>query len=361
MSSEEDKSSKTEQPTQKKLDDARRRGQVAKSQEVNHWFMIMAFGLLIGFFGPSVATDIKQAMEPFVAKPHAIPAHPANLGAMIVEMIVDIFWALFIPMLITVFAGLFANFIQIGPLLTAEQLKPKLEKVSLIKGAQRLFSMKSLVEFAKGIAKLSIVTLAVVLVMYPYRDELTNMAGISLPEMLEILRWMAVKVIVAVLSVLLVIAVADFAFQQYKHNEEMMMSKKEVKDEQKQTEGDPQVKQKMKQLRQEKSRKRMMAEVPDATAVVTNPTHFAVALKYVQAEMAAPRVVAKGQDLIAYRIREVARENDVPIVENPPLARALYETVELDQEIPPEHYKAVAQVIGYVMRLRGGRQGRAAG
>jgi flagellar biosynthetic protein FlhB len=361
VSSEEDKSSKTEQPTQKKLDDARRRGQVAKSQEVNHWFMIAAFGLLIGFFGPSAASDIKQAMEPFVAKPHAIPADPGNLGAMIVETIVEIFWALFIPMLITVFAGLFANFIQIGPLLTAEQLKPKLEKISLIKGTQRLFSMKSLVEFAKGIAKLSIVTLAVVLVMYPYRDELTNLAGISLPEMLEILRWMAVKVIVAVLSVLLVIAVADFAFQQFKHNEEMMMSKKEVKDEQKQTEGDPQVKQKMKQLRQEKSRKRMMAEVPDATAVVTNPTHFAVALKYIQAEMAAPKVVAKGQDLVAYRIREVARENDVPIVENPPLARVLYDTVELDQEIPPEHYKAVAQVIGYVMRQRGGQQGRAAG
>lgn len=360
MSSEEDKSSKTEQPTQKKLDDARRKGQVAKSQEVNHFFIIIAFGLLIGFFSPAVATDIKNALEPFVAKPHDIPAAADGMGDLIYETVIEILWALSLPMIITVFLGLFANFVQIGPLLSAEQLKPKPEKISLIKGAQRLFSLKSLVEFAKGIAKLSVVTLVVLLVMYPYRDELTNLAGITFPEMLEILRWMAIKVILAVLSVLIIIAVADFAFQKYKHNEEMMMSKKEVKDEQKQTEGDPQVKQKMKQLRQEKSRKRMMAEVPDATAVVSNPTHFAVALKYVQAEMDAPRVVAKGQDLIAYRIKEVARENDIPIVENPPLARALYDTVELDQEIPPEHYKAVAQVISYVMRLRGGQQ-RAAG
>jgi flagellar biosynthetic protein FlhB len=356
VSSDEDKSSKTEQPTQKKLDDARKKGQVAKSQEVNHFFIIMSFGLLIGFFGPGVARDIKQAMEPFVAKPHQIPAAPDQMGDLIYETVIDILWALSMPMLITVFLGLFANFVQIGPLLSAEQLKPKPEKVSLIKGAQRLFSLKSIVEFAKGIAKLSIVTLCVVLVMYPYRDELTNLAGISMPAMMEMLKWMAVKVIVAVLSVLIVIAVLDFAFQKFKHNEEMMMSKKEVKDEQKQTEGDPQVKQKMKQLRQEKSRKRMMAEVPDATAVVSNPTHFAVALKYVQAEMNAPRVVAKGQDLIAYRIKEVARENDIPVVENPPLARALYDTVELDQEIPPEHYKAVAQVISYVMRLRGGQR-----
>lgn len=360
MSSDEDKSSKTEQPTQKKLDDAKKKGQVAKSQEVNHFFILMAFGLLLGFFGPAVATDIKNAVVPFVAKPHQIPAAPDGMGDLIYEAVIDVLWALSLPMILTMFFGLLANFIQIGPLLSAEQLKPKPEKISLIKGAQRLFSLKSLVEFAKGIAKLSIVTLAVVLVMYPYRDELTNLAGISMPQMMEMLQWMAVKVIVAVLSVLIIIAVLDFAFQKFKHTEDMMMSKKEVKDEQKQTEGDPQVKQKMKQLRQEKSRKRMMAEVPDATAVVANPTHFAVALKYVQAEMNAPRVVAKGQDLIAYRIKEVARENDIPIVENPPLARALYDTVELDQEIPPEHYKAVAQVISYVMRLRGGHQ-RAAG
>lgn len=361
MSSEEDKSQKTEDPTQKKLDESRRKGQVAKSQEVNHWFMIASFGLLIGFFGPGVVQDIMEAIKPFILKPHAISDSPGGVGDVIQEMVIAVMWALALPLLIGMFAAIFSNFIQIGPLLSAEQLKPKPEKVSLIKGAKRLFSLKSLVEFAKGIAKLTIVTVAVVLVMYPYRDELTQLAGITMPNLLEMLRWMAVKIIVAVLSVLIVIAVLDFSFQKYKHHEEMMMSKKEVKDEQKQSEGDPQVKQKLRQLRQEKSRKRMMSDVPDASAVVTNPTHFAVALKYVQNEMAAPRVVAKGADLIAYRIKEVARENDVPIVENPPLARALHDTVELDQEVPPEHYKAVAQVISYVMRLRGNNAGRRAG
>ena len=358
MSSDEDKSSKTEDPTQKKLDESRRKGQVAKSQEVNHWFMIMSLGMLIGFFSPRVAGTIMDALKPYIAKPHALVAHPAGIGDLMTETIIEILGALALPMSITVFAALLSNFIQIGPLLTAEQLKPKLEKISLIKGLQRLFSMKSLVEFAKGIAKLSIVTFAVVIVVYPYRAELTDLTGIAMPQLLEMLRWMAVKVVVAVLAIMFIIAVMDFAFQQYKHKEDMMMSKKEVKDENKQSEGDPHIKQKMKQLRQEKSKKRMMAEVPDATTVVTNPTHFAVALKYIQSDMAAPRVIAKGADLVAYRIRETARDNDVPIVENPPLARALYDTVELDQEVPPEHYKAVAQVISYVMRLRGGSQGR---
>lgn len=360
MSSEEDKSSKTEEPTQKKLDEARKKGQVAKSQEVNHWFMIVAFALLIGLFGPAVAEGVMEAIKPFLMMPHDMASDFGALSDMLTEAIIAIAFALALPLGIAVAAGMFANFVQIGPLMSAEQLKPKMEKISLIKGFQRLFSVKSLVEFAKGIAKLSIVTLAVVIVVYPYRAELTNAAGMGMSELLELLRWMAVKIIVAVLAVMLVIAVLDFSFQKYKHHQDMMMSKQEVKDEHKQSEGDPQVKQKLRQLRQEKSRRRMISQVPDATAVVTNPTHFAVALKYVQGEMAAPRVVAKGVDLVAYRIREVARENDVPVIENPPLARALYDTVDLDQEVPPEHYRAVAQVISYVMRLRDGRPSRRA-
>jgi flagellar biosynthetic protein FlhB len=360
VSSEEDKSSKTEEPTQKKLDEARKKGQVAKSQEVNHWFMIVAFALLIGLFGPAVAEGVMEAIKPFLMMPHDMASDFGALSDMLTEAIIAIAFALALPLGIAVAAGMFANFVQIGPLMSAEQLKPKMEKISLIKGFQRLFSVKSLVEFAKGIAKLSIVTLAVVIVVYPYRAELTNAAGMGMSELLELLRWMAVKIIVAVLAVMLVIAVLDFSFQKYKHHQDMMMSKQEVKDEHKQSEGDPQVKQKLRQLRQEKSRRRMISQVPDATAVVTNPTHFAVALKYVQGEMAAPRVVAKGVDLVAYRIREVARENDVPVIENPPLARALYDTVDLDQEVPPEHYRAVAQVISYVMRLRDGRPSRRA-
>jgi flagellar biosynthetic protein FlhB len=250
-------------------------------------------------------------------------------------------------------AALAANFVQIGWLVTAEQMKPKLEKISLIKGAKRLFSTRALVDFAKGIGKLSLVGLVIFLLIWPEHDRLALLIQMSLPDLLDYLLIMALKVVGGTLAVMTVIAGLDVLYQRYKHHQDMKMSKQEVKDEHKQSEGDPQVKQRLRQLRMEKSRKRMMAAVPTADAVVTNPTHYAVALAYQHGEMSAPRVVAKGTDAVARRIREVAEEHDVPLVENPPLARALYAGVELDQEIPPEHYKAVAEIIGYVMRLKG--------
>ena len=167
------------------------------------------------------------------------------------------------------------------------------------------------------------------------------------------LRIEALRVVIGVLAVMSVIAGADYLFQRYKHNQKLRMSRQEIKDEMRQSEGDPMVKARLRQLRQERARQRMMAAVPGADVVVTNPTHFAVALRYEGEVMSAPVVVAKGVDFIAQKIREVAKENDVPIVENRPLARALYDTVDIDQEVPPDHYKAVAEVIGYVMRLRG--------
>ena len=165
------------------------------------------------------------------------------------------------------------------------------------------------------------------------------------------------QLVVGTVAVMTVIALLDFAYQKYTFMKEQKMTKQEVKDEHKQSEGDPQVKARIRQLRAQRARQRMMAEVPDADVVVTNPSHYAVALKYNMEEMPAPKLVAKGMDFVAFRIREVAEENDIPIIENPPLARALYAPVELDEEIPPEHYKAVAEVIGYVMRLRGELQG----
>lgn len=358
---QEDDSQKTEEPTQKKLDEARKKGQVAKSQEVNHWFMIMSLGLMLAIFAPYTAETILDALRPFVAKPHEMATTAGAVGSLFNTVLSALFTALLLPLGIAMLAALAANFIQIGPLLSAEQLKPKLEKISLMKGMQRLFSAKSMVEFAKGIFKLSIVAAGVFITVWPERETLPQLSQLTIPELLDLLRWMSLKVIAAVLAVMLVIAALDFAFQKYQHHQQMKMSKQEVKDEHKQSEGDPMVKQRLKQLRQEKSRKRMMSAVPDSSVVVTNPTHYAVALAYQQGAMGAPRVVAKGADLIAWRIREVARENDVPIVENPPLARALHDGVDLDQEIPPEHYKAVAQIISYVMRLRGGAGARAAG
>ncbi|RDD60846.1 flagellar biosynthesis protein FlhB [Ferruginivarius sediminum] len=360
MAEEQDDSQKTEEPTERKLQQAREKGQIAKSQEVNHWFIILAFGLMLAIFAPYTAQGIADALYPFIAKAHSLPATGGGLGDLLIETFLGIAAALALPILVTILAALAAGFLQTGFLVTAEQLKPKLEKISLIKGAKRLFSLRSIMEFAKGILKLTIVATVIFLLVWPERDRIPRMTELGVVELLETLRWLGLKVIVAVLSVMTVVATLDFAFQKYQHHKQMRMSRQEVKDEYKQTEGDPQVKQRLRQLRMEKSRKRMMSAVPEADVVVANPTHYALALTYRHGEMAAPKVVAKGTDLVAQRIREIAEENDVPVVENPPLARALHASVEIDQEIPPEHFKAVAEIIGYVMRLKGKMPGGAA-
>lgn len=353
MAEEQDDSQKTEEPTQRKLEQAREKGQIAKSQEVNHWFIILSFGLTLAIFAPYMARGIMESLQPFMAKAHALPTTGPGLGDLLLDTFLGIAAALALPFGVTIAAALAAGFLQTGFLVTAEQIKPKLEKISLLKGAKRLFSARALVEFAKGISKLAIVATVVFLLVWPERDRIPRLNELTIPEILDTLRWLGLKVVSGVLAVMTVIAALDFSFQKYQHYKQMRMSRQEVKDEYKQTEGDPQIKQKLKQLRMEKSRKRMMAAVPDADVVVTNPTHYAVALAYEHGEMAAPKVVAKGADLVARRIRDVAEENDVPVVENAPVARALYAAVDVDEEIPPEHYKAVAEIIGYVMRLKG--------
>ncbi|MBK1698416.1 flagellar biosynthesis protein FlhB [Rhodovibrio salinarum] len=347
-----DKSQKTEDPTPKKLEEARKKGQVAKSQEVNHWFIILGLGLILTIMAPAMASGVSDTLRRFLAKAALLPTG-GGLGPVLTDTMIDMLWVLLLPMGLLMIAAVAANFVQIGFLVSVESLKPKPEKISPIKGAKRLFSTRALVDFAKGIAKLTLVGLVAFLVIWPEHDTLPQLIEIGMTAQLEVLRVYALKVTGAVLAVMTVIAALDVAYQRYKHHEEMKMSKQEVKDEFKQSEGDPQVKQRLRQLRMEKSRKRMMAAVPQADVVVTNPTHYAIALSYSHGEMAAPRVVAKGVDEVARRIREVAEANDVPLVENPPLARALHASVELDQEIPAEHYKAVAEIIGYVMRLKG--------
>jgi len=190
------------------------------------------------------------------------------------------------------------------------------------------------------------------MVIWPDRDMVLDMPSMEVQDVLAMVRLEAVKVVIAVLSVMTIVTLIDVLYQRYQHLKEMRMTKQQVKDEHKQSEGDPMIKGRLRQIRAERARKRMMAAVPEADVVITNPTHFAVALKYDQATMAAPKLLAKGVDNLAFKIREVAEENDIPIVENPPVARALHAAVDIDQEIPPEHYKAVAEIIGYVMNLK---------
>ena len=346
----EDGGEKTEDPTDKKLRDAHEKGDVAKSQEVNAWFVMAASLVVVGGFAGGTASKLMVAFRGIVEQSDSISVDGAGLAKLWSEMGNVLMMPMLLPMLVIGFAGLMGNMIQHAPLISTEPITPKLSKISLIAGFGRLFSSQSLLNFGKGVMKLTLVTMVMVAVLWPQRDRLDLMVHTDLNLLLPIVQEMTVQVVGAVLILFTVIAIVDFAYEKWKWMQKQKMTLKEIKDEHKAQEGDPQLKGRIRQIRLERSRKRMMAAVPKADVIVTNPTHFSIALKY-ERGMNAPVVLAKGVDDVAFRIREVANDHKIPLVENPPLARALYATVEIDQEVPEEHYKAVADVISYVMKL----------
>jgi flagellar biosynthetic protein FlhB len=259
--------------------------------------------------------------------------------------------ALGIPVLLLTLAALIGTAIQHRILFSVEPLTPHLSKISPAAGLRRLFSKQALANFAKGLAKLTIFGAVIASLLWPQRYRLAGLIGADPVLILPFTQSLAMQMLGTVVAILAIVAAADYLFQYRQWYERQKMSLRELKDEFRQTDGDPMVKGKIRQLRQSRMRKRMMAAVPKASLVITNPTHFAIALRY-ERGMSAPICLAKGVDLIARRIREVAEAHGIPVIENPPLARALHATVEIDQEIPPEHYRAVAEIIGYLMRLR---------
>ena len=351
--SQSDESQKTEDPTQKRIQEAREKGQVAKSQEINHWFAFLGMTLMVLVFAPSMLGGIVDTLYRFMEQPHAIRLDSPRLKEVLSEILVQLGLVMLLPLSVMVLTALVAGLIQNGLVVSSESITPKLEKLSLVKGMKRLFSSRSLVEFLKGVAKIAIVTGVLLVLIWPNLGIVPNIPEMEMAQFMAMLQGLTALVLIGVLSVMTLIAALDFLYQKHQHLKQLRMSKQEVKEEFKQTEGDPMIKSRLRQIRMERARKRMMAAVPEADVVITNPTHFAVALKYDGETMDAPKLVAKGADLVARKIRELAEAHDVPIVQNPPLTRALYDSVELEREIPPEHYKAVAEVIGYVMRLKG--------
>ncbi len=353
MAEGSDDSQKTEEPTQKKLDDAREKGQVLNSREVNHWFMILAGTIIVAMVSPSLSTGLKNVLGRYLEFAHAIPVSENTLRDIIARIANDVAFLLILPILLLVIAALATGMVQSGIMLATDRIVPKMERVSPMQGMKRLFSFKSLAEFLKGVAKITIVGAVATMLMLPSFGGIEQLMRIEIAVLPELLRALATKLMIGVLAIVTVIAIVDFLYQKFEFMKQMRMSRQEIKDEMKQSEGDPMVKQRLRQIRQERARPRMSAAVPQASVVITNPTHFAVALKYEFGEMDAPVLVAKGQDFMAKQIREIAEANDIPIVENPPVACAIYAGVEVDQQIPSEHFKAVAEIIGYVMRLKG--------
>ncbi len=357
MAEEHDPSGKTEDPTQKRLDDAHDRGDVAKSQEVNTWFMIAGATLVLSSFSGSIGGGITMPLRNLVANAGLIRADGPALLALAQHLEFIVIAALGIPLLLLLLAAIAGNMVQHRLVWSGEQLKPKLSKISPLAGAKRVFGKQAAANFAKGVFKVAALGAVMAAVLWPERHRLEAMVRFDVSAILGVTTTLILQLLGAVVAMLALVAIADYFFQYRQWFERQKMSLREMKEEFKQSEGDPHVKGRIRQLRHARMRKRMMAAVPKASVIITNPTHYSVALTY-ERGMSAPVCVAKGVDLIALKIREVAKAHNIPIVENVALARALHATVEIDDEIPVEHYHAVAEVIGYVMGLKRGLSGR---
>jgi flagellar biosynthetic protein FlhB len=349
MAEEHDPSSKTEEPTSHRLEEARKRGEVAKTADLPSWATLAGVAGVLAVSGGWLARDLATRLLPFIAAPEAfnlegggavIAARQAMLAATPVLVVI---------LGVAMFCGVAANVVQTGFLWSPEKLKPDFSKLSFQQGLKRMFGLDGLVQFAKSLFKILIVGLVCWFVLRPKADQLQAMIGLEPASILPASAALMKALVFAVAAALGVGAGLDWLWQRHRFMQKMRMSREEVKEDYKQSEGDPHIKAKLKQMRIERSKRRMMQAVPDATVVVMNPTHYAVALKYDASETPAPLCVAKGLDSLALKIRAVAEENNVPVVEDPPLARALYATVEVDQAIPAQHYQAVAKVIGFVL------------
>jgi flagellar biosynthetic protein FlhB len=353
----EDSDDKTEDPTQKRLDDAHAKGDVAKSQEVNTWFVIAGGTMVLSTFSGSMGSGILTPMRGVIANSWMIRTDGAGLLDLAQTLTYAVLAAVGVPFLMLALAAIAGNMIQHRLVWSAESLKPKFSKVSPGAGLKRIFGKQAAANFAKGIFKLVAVGGVMAAVLWPERHRLESFLRFDPAAILGATTSMTVHLMGAVVAALAAVAILDYLFQYRQWYERQKMSLQEMKDEFKQSEGDPHIKGKIRQLRQQRMKKRMMAAVPKASVIITNPTHFSVALAY-DRSMSAPVCVAKGVDNIAFKIREIAQKHDIPIVENVPLARALYATVDIDEEIPVEHYHAVAEIIGYVMGLKRGLSGR---
>ena len=360
MAEDKDDSQKTEQPTSKRLDDAREKGDVVKSTEISGVVVLATAAGVMAMLSSGVGGNVANLLSNYIEHAHELDPIALAGSAFWTRLAVGAAVAVAPALLILMIAAVASHVAQTGFLMSPERIKPNPAKLSPLSGAKKMFGASGASNFLKGIGKLAIVGVAVTASLWPRREDLIRAVGVDVSAILPIARDAAVAMMVAAVAVYLVLAIIDYVAQKHSFMKRQRMTKQEVKDERKQSEGDPQVRARLAQIRMERATRRMIAAVPQATVVVTNPTHFAVALRYVQGETPAPVCVAKGVDAVAARIREVAEEHGVPVMEDPPLARALFANAEVDRPIPPDHYQAVAKIIGYVLTLaqRRGRRPR---
>lgn len=349
---------KTEPATQKKLNDARKEGKVAKSKELTSAFMLIALFLLLKIFISSIGNQLVGVFSMVYNRIGAY-INPAEIGftsqavsyfmmQMMLQLLLNV-WPFF---LFGILIAFFVGVVQVGWKVSAKPMQPKFSKFNPISGFKRIFSKESLFNLFMSIVKIGVIGLITYLSIKDKADELFVLYDISLNQAIALTGEIILDTGLKISIVYLIVGLIDFVYQKHKFNEDMKMTKQEVKDEYKNTEGDPHIKGQQRRKMQEASMRRMMQDVPKADVVITNPTHFAVALKYDAEVSGAPILVAKGEDFLALKIKEVAKENHVEIVENKPLARMIYHNVDIGQEIPPELYQAVAEVLATVYRMK---------
>lgn len=350
MADQPDQSQKTEEPTQKRLDDARKKGDMARSQDVPIWFMLLGLAILIAAAGP-LSRMVARPLVSLMDHPHAFDLQNGGVMDLTRSILVSLMPVAGIVFGVIMLFALSGHLIQNMPIWTTEKMKPKLDKLSPISGLKRMFGPQGWMNLFKSILKLLAIVVALVYAVWPRVSLIERAGGIEIALLAGAMQSIAGRLLIAALVVVGLIAAIDYIFQKQQFDQKMKMTRQEVKDEHKQSEGDPLVKAKIRQLRVERSRQRMMAAVPQASVIITNPTHYSIALKY-DDTTPAPVCIAKGVDELALRIREVAEEHNIPLIENPPLARALYAKIDIDEVIPREHYEAVAKIISFVMQTR---------
>jgi flagellar biosynthetic protein FlhB len=349
---EETDQEKTEQATSKRRQDAREKGQVTKSRELAS-VAVLGACLVYFYFGASaIATRLMELMRTSFRKSDQITISIDTIQPLLTDLLFQVFALLAPFLLVAIIAGLMINILQVGILFSSEAITPKYSKIDPIKGLQRLFSLRSLVELVKNILKMAIVGFVAYLTISGESHKLLPLVDLGVSDILRYMGEVSFKILYSTCWVLVILAILDYGYQKWEHERSLKMSIKEIKEENRQTEGDPLIKGRIKRLQREMAKKRMMAAVPKADVVITNPTHLAVAIRYESDTMNAPCVIAKGADFLAEKIKEIARENGVPVVENKLVAQVLYKMTTVEQAVPENLYKAVAEILAHVYSLK---------
>jgi flagellar biosynthesis protein FlhB len=343
---------KTEEATSKRREETREKGQVAKSRDLASIAVLGSCLVYFYFGGSAIASQLMDLMKAYFRLSGQLSLSVDNIQSVLLDFAFKTFLLLIPFLLVALLSGFFANILQVGFLFSTEAIAPKFSKIDPIEGFQRLFSLRSFVELLKSILKIAIIGFVAYLTIQSESDTIVPLMDYNVPDILAYIGRVSFKILYTTCWVLVVLAVLDYIYQKWEYEKSIKMSKQEIKEENKQSEGDPLIKGRIKRLQREMARKRMMSAVPKADVVITNPTHLAIAIRYDPETMNAPLVVAKGADFLAQKIKEIARNHAVPVIENKPVAQVLYKMVAVEQSIPENLYTVIAEILAQVYSLK---------